>query len=172
MTDYGYNFVQENQLAKMTAAAYNTRVNAVWENDGLSLSAQAKSTDIPLYDEAYQNAVGVKVIFADDVVVDEFNVDASVSYKKDNCIFVSLDKGARISKNGENNDMNLTSVNLPAKIRKNENGATVKFLDGGMMTAEVKGMAKTTSKGWETTQQDGVTVFHKYGKAETLKIVR
>lgn len=172
MTDYGYNFVQENQLAKMTAAAYNTRVNAVWENDGLSLSAQAKSTDIPLYDEAYQNAVGVKVIFADDVVVDEFNVDASVSYKKDNCIYVSLDKGARISKNGENNDINLTSVNLPAKIRKNEDGATVKFLDGGMMIAEVKGMAKTTSKGWETTQQDGVTVFRKYGKAETLKIVR
>ena len=172
VTDYGYNFVQENQLAKMTAAAYNTRVNAVWENDGLSLSAQAKSTDIPLYDEAYQNAVGVKVIFADDVVVDEFNVDASVSYKKDNCIYVSLDKGARISKNGENNDMNLMSVNLPAKIRKNEDGATVKFLDGGMMTAEVKGNAKTTSKGWETTQQDGVTVFRKYGKAETLNIVR
>lgn len=40
--DYGYNFVQENQLAKMTAAAYNSRVSAKWDNDTLYLSAAAK----------------------------------------------------------------------------------------------------------------------------------
>lgn len=172
VNDYGYNFVQENQLAKMTAAAYNTRVNAKWENDGLSLSAETKETDIPLYDKNYQSSVGVKIIFPSGVTADEFNVEASVYYKKDNCIYVSLDKGAAISKNGESSDINLTSVNLPAKITKNDGGATVKFLDGGMMTVEVNGMVKTTSSGWETTHQDGVTLFRKYGKAETLKIVK
>ena len=46
------------------------------------LSAAAKSEDIPLYDKNYQNSTGVKVIFADGVTVDEFNIDASVAYKK------------------------------------------------------------------------------------------
>ena len=58
--DYGYNFVQENQLAKMTAAAYNSRVSAKWDNDTLYLSAAAKNEDIPLYDKNYQNSTGVK----------------------------------------------------------------------------------------------------------------
>lgn len=40
--DYGYNFVQENQLAKMTAAAYNSRVSAKWDNDTLYLSGGGK----------------------------------------------------------------------------------------------------------------------------------
>lgn len=170
--DYGYNFVQENQLAKMTAAAYNSRVSAKWDNDTLYLSAAAKNEDIPLYDKNYQNSTGVKVIFADGVTVDEFNIDASVAYKKDNCIYTSLDKGVKISKNGENKDINITSVNVPAKISKNDNGATIKFCDGGMMTVEVAGNARTTSKGWETTQQEGKTLFRKYGKAETLKITK
>lgn len=170
VNDFGYNFVQENQLAKMVAAAYNTNVKAKWENDTLYLSAEAKTTDIPLYDKNYQNAVGVKVILADNVMADGFNVDASVSYKKDNCIYVSLDKGAKISKNGENSDINIMAVNVPADISKNKDGATIKFRDGGMMTAEVKGSAKTESDGWQTTQQDGVTIFRKYGKAETLQI--
>ena len=170
--DYGYNFVQENQLAKMTAAAYNSRVSAKWDNDTLYLSAAAKNEDIPLYDKNYQNSTGVKVIFADGVTVDEFNIDASVAYKKDNCIYTSLDKGVKISKNGENKDINITSVNVPAKISKNDKGATIKFCDGGMMTVEVAGNARTTSKGWETTQQEGKTLFRKYGKAETLKITK
>ena len=170
--DYGYNFVQENQLAKMTAAAYNSRVSAKWDNDTLYLSAAAKNEDIPLYDKNYQNSTGVKVIFADGVTVDEFNIDASVAYKKDNCVYASLDKGVKISKNGENKDINITSVNVPAKISKNDKGATIKFCDGGMMTVEVAGNARTTSKGWETTQQEGKTLFRKYGKAETLKITK
>ena len=136
------------------------------------LSAAAKSEDIPLYDKNYQNSTGVKVIFADGVTVDEFNIDASVAYKKDNCIYTSLDKGVKISKNGENKDINITSVNVPAKISKNDKGATIKFYDGGMMTVEVAGNARTTSKGWETTQQEGKTLFRKYGKAETLKITK
>ena len=172
VNDYGYNFVMENQLAKMTAAALNTQVKAEWENDTLTLSASAKSKDIPMYDKAYQNSTGVKIIFADGVLAEEFNVDASVSYKKNNCIYASLDRGVRISKSGGNNDINIMSVNIPAKISKDSGSAAVKFLDGGMMTAIVNGTAKTTSDGWEVTQQDGKTLFRKYGKADTLKIVR
>ena len=149
----------------MTAAAYNSRVSAKWDNDTLYLSAAARSEDIPLYDKNYQNSTGVKVIFADGVTVDEFNIDASVAYKKDNCIYASLDKGVKISKNGENKDINITSVNVPAKISKNDKGATIKFCDGGMMTVEVAGNARTT-------QQEGKTLFRKYGKAETLKITK
>ena len=102
--DYGYNFVQENQLAKMTAAAYNSRS----VQSGimiLCICRRRKNEDIPLYDKNYQNSTGVKVIFADGVTVDEFNIDASVAYKKDNCIYTSLDKGVKISKNGENKDI-------------------------------------------------------------------
>jgi hypothetical protein len=169
---YGYNFVQENQLAKMTAAALNTIVDAKWDNDALYLQARAKSTKLPLYDKDYQNSVGVKIIFANGVSADEFNVNASVSYKKDNCIYASLDKGAVISKKGENTDFSLTAVNLPADISGTKDGATVKFLDGGMMTATVNGMAKTPSGGWEVTQQNGKTIFRKYGKKSTLKIIK
>ena len=172
VNDYKYIFAEESQLDKMTAAADNTHVDAVWENNGLSLSASVKEKDIPLYNEKYQKAVGVKVTFAEGVAVDEFNVDASVYYKKDNCIYVSLDKGAHISKTGENNDINITSVNLPAKIKKDKNGAKIRFLDGGLMTVSVKGQTKTTSKGWDTSYQDGITVFRKYGNAETIEIVR
>lgn len=131
--DYGYNFVQENQLAKMTAAAYNSRVSAKWDNDTLYLSAAAKNEDIPLYDKNYQNSTGVKVIFADGVTVDEFNIDASVAYKKDNCVYASLDKGVKISKNGENKDIISTSVNgYLQKFQRRRRVATIKFCDGGM----------------------------------------
>ncbi len=172
VNDCGYSFVEENQLAKLVAAAYNTRVNAVWEDNGLSLTASEKRNDIPLYDENYQKAVGVKVTLADGVAADEFNVDADVYYKKNNCIYTSLSGGARISKMGDNNDINITSVNLPASILRDKDGASVKFLDGGMMCVSVKGAAKTSSKGWTTTRQNDVTVFRKYGKADTIKIER
>lgn len=172
VSDYDYNFVEENQLAKMAAAALNTHVNAKWENDTLYLTAEARDKDIPLYDEDYQNSAGVKVIFADGVLAEEFAVDASVSYIKDNCMYVSLDKGARISKNTESNGLNITAVNVPAKIQKDKNSAVIDFKAGGMMTATVKGSAKTASEGWEVTQQNGMTTFRKYGKAEKLKIKR
>ena len=66
----------------MTAAAYNSRVSAKWDNDTLYLSAAAKNEDIPLYDKNYQNSTGVKVIFADGVTVDEFNIDAVLHIRK------------------------------------------------------------------------------------------
>lgn len=170
--DYGYSFAEAGQLLKMKAAAENTFVNAKWENDGLSLSAVCRDKEGSLYDRKYQRSVGVKIIFADGVFADEFGVDASVYYKRDNCIYVSLDGGARVSKQGEYKKLNITGVNMPAWIVNTGNSAVIRFLDGGLMSVTVKGNVRTTSKGWETTIQDGTTVFKKYGDAQTLKIER
>lgn len=170
--DWDYNFVQENQLAKMTAAAFNTHVSAGKNGDTISFYAAEKTNNLPLYDKNYQRAAGVKVILGEGESAEEYNVNASVYYKKNNCIFMSLCGGASISKSGASDDIHIMKVNVPAKISKNNKGASIKFLEGGMMTAEVDGAAKTESDGWETTQQDGSTVFRKYGKADTLKIIR
>lgn len=170
--DYGYNFVMENQLAKMTAAAFNAHVTAKREGETLTLSSKAKRKDIPLYDKAYQKAAGVKVIFADGVSAEEFNVEASVSYIRNNCVYASLDKEIKISKADKKDGISIISVNIPAKISKSGKSASVKFLDGGMMTVVVEGTAKTNSDGWEVTQQNGNTLFRKYGKAGTLKITK
>lgn len=170
VNDYGYNFAQENQLAKMTAASLNCKVTAKKDENGLHLSQTVKSKDIPLYDEKYQNAVGVKIVFANNADVEKVTADANVSYVKDGCLYVSLDKDVTVSEVGASDGIKLTSVNLPSKISKTKDGAKIKFLDGGMMTVETEGMAKTKSKGWEVTQQDGKTVFKKYGKPTVLKI--
>lgn len=170
--NWDYNFVQENQLAKMTAAAFNTRVSGGKNGDTISFTAAEKRRDIPLYDKNYQRAAGVKIILGEGESAEEYNVNADVYYKKNNCIFMSLYGGASISKSGAGEDIHIMKVNVPAKISKNSEGATIKFLEGGMMTAEVSGAAKTSSKGWEAVQQDGRTVFRKYGKAETLKIIK
>lgn len=170
--DYGYNFVQENQLAKMSAAALNTHVNAKWDNDTLYLSASARDTSVLLYDENYRNAVGVRVILPDGVIADNFNTDANVSYKKDNDIYVSLDKDVQISKNIDKNPINILSVNLPSEIKIDAREATVKFKDGAMMEVTVSGTMSADGGGWETTRRNGITTFRKYGAAETLKIVK
>ena len=172
LNDYNYNTVLLEQIAKSTAAAYNTFINAKWEDDSLKLCADVKSEGIPLYNSDYQNSVGVKIILADNISVDNFNVDANVYYKYDNEIYVSLDKNVQISKLIENENINITSVNLPAKISINKDSVAVKFLEGGMMAVQVQGLVKTTSDGWDVTQQNNVTTFRKYGNAETLKIVK
>lgn len=166
----GYIFMQENQLVKAAAAAYGTGVQAKWEGNSLKLSAYTKSSEGRLYDENYRNVVGVKVIFPDGFSADKFNVNANVSYVKNNCIYVSLDKPAELSLDGVSDKMNITSVNLPAKITREDDGAVIEFLDGGMMEVSVAGRAETESDGWDTISQDGVTTFRKYGKADTLEI--
>lgn len=168
--DYGYSFVQENQLAKMTAAAFNTKVSTSGTADNLTLKASSKNDKLPLYDKRYQRSAGVKIILAEGNLAEEYNVDANVWYKKDNCIYVSLDRDTKISKSGTGNNLHIMNVNIPAQISADKTSANVKFLDGGMMTVTVDGMVKTTSKGWDITQQDGKTTFRKYGKKDTLKI--
>ena len=172
VTDYGYNFVMENQLVKMAAASMNNHVRAKRTEDGLLLCASPRSVDMPLYDENYQSCCGVRIIFADDINADAYSVRASVSYTRDNMIYASLDRGIKISASGEEKGLKIVSVNLPAKISKSDTSAVVRFADGGMMNAAVVGDARTSSAGWQTSHENGLTVFRKYGKADILKIER
>ncbi|MCH5185821.1 MAG: VCBS repeat-containing protein [Oscillospiraceae bacterium] len=166
----GYIFMQENQLAKATVAAYNTTVKAKWEGNSLKLDANTRNEDIPLYDKNYQNSVGVKVVFPTGVSAETFDVKASVSYVKNNCVYVSLDKPAELSLDEISNGIKLVSLNLPAKIVTNNDSARIDFLDEGMMEVSVAGNAQTASEGWDTISQNGITTFRKYGKADKLKI--
>ncbi len=172
VNDFSYSFAREDQLVKMTAAALNTVVYAKRTDNTITLSRSEKDAGGPLCDKRYQNSTGVKIILSDEDMAEEYSVDANVYYKKDGCIFLSLDKSASISKDGMNSGMHIIQVNLPAKISKTGNGAKVKFADDGVMTVTVDGMATTASRGWDITQQDGTTTFRKYGKAQTLKIVK
>ena len=169
---YGYTFVGEDELAKMSAAALNTRVTAGRKDNTIYITARARDKKHPLYDKNYQNAVGVKVIFDNNIAADEYKTDADVTSVRDNCLYVSLNRTARISKTIDEGNINITSVNLPATIHRFGSSATIGFKSGGMMTVTVKGNAKTTSQGWETITQDGKTTFRKYGAADVLRISR
>lgn len=172
VSTYGYNFVNEEELAKMSAAALNTRVTAGRKDNTIYITARSREKEQPLYDKNYQNSVGVKVIFDNNIAADDYKTDADVTSVRDNCLYVSLNRTVRISKNIEDNNMKITSVNLPANIHRYGQSATIGFKDGGLMTATVEGTAQTTSAGWQTITQDGKTTFRKYGKADVLRISR
>ena len=169
---YGYTFAGEDELAKMSAAALNTRVKAGRKDNTIFITARPRDNKQPLYDKNYQNSVGVKVIFDNNISAEDYKTDADVTSVRDNCLYVSLNRTARVSKNIDDNNIKITSVNLPANIHRYGQSATIGFKAGGMMTATVEGNAKTTSQGWETITQDGKTTFRKYGKAEALRITR
>lgn len=170
---HGYTFVGEDQLAKAAAAAYNTHVAAKWEGGELKIQAKEASFIKPLlYNENYQKSVGVKVIFSDSTYDDSFRADANVWSKKNNAFYVSLDSPATLTLGDLPYSIHIVSVNIPAKITKEENTAEIKFLEGGMMQVKVEGVARTENDGWETVKSGGFTVFIKYGKAETLKIIQ
>lgn len=170
---YDYSFVGEDQMAKAVAAAYNTHVDAKWESGELKIQAKEASFIKPLlYDENYQNSVGVKVIFSDSTYVDSFKADANVWYRRDNAIYVSLDRTATLTIGDMPYSIHIISVNIPAKIKKESNKAEIKFLEGGMMQVKVEGVATTECEGWETEKTGDTTVFTKYGQAETLEIIQ
>lgn len=171
--DNDYTFVGEDQIAKAVAAAYNTHVEAKWENGRLKIQAKEASFIKPLlYDENYQKSVGVKVIFSDMTNDKSFSTDANVWNKKNNAFYVSLDKPATITLDNLPYSIHITSVNIPAEITKESTSASITFLEGGMMQVKVEGVARTSCEGWETTKKGDITTFTKYGKAETLEITQ
>jgi hypothetical protein len=170
---YNYSFVGEDQMAKAVAAAYNTHVDAKWESGELKIQAKEASFIKPLlYNKNYQSSVGVKIIFSDSTYVDNFKADANVWYKQNDAFYVSLDRPATLTIGDMPYSIHITSVNIPAKIQKNSNKAKIEFLEGGMMQVKVEGVATTSCDGWETEKDGDITVFTKYGKAETLEITQ
>lgn len=170
---HDYTFVGEDQMAKAVAAAYNTHVAAKWENGELKIQAKEASFIKPLlYNENYQNSVGVKVIFSESTNDNSFRADANVWDKRENAFYVSLDRPATITLADLPYSIHIKSVNIPAKITKESNTAKIEFLEGGMMQVKVEGVARTECEGWEITKKDDMTVFTKYGKAETLEITQ
>lgn len=168
---YGYSFVREDQLAKAVTAAYNSDIKIDCDDGKIKISASTRDTGRRLYDEDYAKSVGVKLIFADDKTAAEYCTDASVYKRRDNAIYIGLDKTVTLEK-GKSDGLNVEEINIPAEIRLKKDSAEIEFKSGGMMYVKVAGEAKTTSKGWRTVKSKDGTTFIKFGDAEKLKIKR
>lgn len=166
---YGYNFVREDQLMAASAAAYNLEVAVQQQGNSLHLTALEQSQSGDLYDALAQNAMGVEVEFAENIDASSYETDAQVWYREGNSLYLSLAQPVTVSRQVEDTSC-LRQVNLPAEIRLVDNGADVKFLADGMLQVVAYGQAQTSSVGWTVTEQNGNTVFTKYGSADTLLI--
>lgn len=171
VTKYNYCFAAEDQLVKAAAASYNTIVDASKSSDGtITLTAKTRSKDIPLYDKKYQSCVGARVIFPDNKA---YASDANVWSKKNNSVYVSLDKTVKIYPSSKSSvASNITAVNVPAKITSGNGKVKIAFKENGMMEARVNGRAFTASPDWQTIYENGITRFIKYGKADSLVFER
>lgn len=167
---HGYNFVREDQLAKSVAAASNAAVDVSVQDGVITLTPGAVSTDFSLYDATYQSAAGVKLTLSAEIDADTLQTDANVWRRDGQSFYLALDKAVTLSADLPAADTHLTRVNLPAKIELQDGGASVTFLDDGMMQLAVSGAAQTTSEGWTVSQNGDETVFTKFGAADSIAI--
>ncbi len=164
----GYNFMREDQLMMASAAARNLDVLVEQEGGALTITAGERSQSCTLYNETVQAAAGLEIQFAEGIDGSAYTTDAKVWYRKGNSLFLSL-SGGKVTVSAEpRNASILRQVNLPADITITENGAEVTFLSGGMEQVVTHGKAQTNSVGWTVTEQNGNTVFTKYGGGDTL----
>lgn len=174
--DYDYNFVTEKQYAKAVAASYNTDVSVTIENMGkkeqkIILAPKIKNRAIPLYDENYQKAVGAKMVLGEKYRGKKLSTTSPVWYQKDDVLYMGVGEEVTISR--ENSEkFHLNRSNLPVELVHTENGAEIRFRDGGMMQAEVAGNATTGDEGWIITKSKNgdATIFTKFGEAGILNI--
>jgi hypothetical protein len=183
-----YNFTREDQMAKAIAAAYNIGASAEIERDAaaasddggagsvsLRLTPYAHRNDFPLYSDEYQASCGVKIVLGEKLSGLRFKTDADVWYEGDDGLYVSLNRETTVSLSAREDDgadeaPHLVSVNIAAAIRASDDGASVYFLDDGMMQARVAGKATSDSEGFDARTEDGYTVFTKYGARDRLDI--
>lgn len=173
-----YNFVMENQMMQATAAEYNLSLKVAGTNPSVSskmnilLDAESISDDFPLYNADYQNCTGVRINFSDAVDINTVSTDADVWYTRGNSLYLGLNKAVCVyTVDGtEKEAVHVERINIPAKVASTNTGATIKFLDDGMMQVVVSGLATTKDAGWTITDQNAKTVFTKYGEAETLTL--
>ena len=169
MDTYGYTCIREDQLACASAAALNTAVSAAvdGETGALRLSASTLRTDLDLYDENYQNSVGVKLTFGEGHSAGDYTTDASVWRQEGNSLYLSLDKDTTVWK-GQREGTYLRQVNLPANLTWEGDTLTVAFATGGLMEVQVEGSVSTPSEGWTITRDGEKTTLTKRGDPDTL----
>ena len=164
---YGYNFLREDQMMYASAAAFNLEVTVERTADGFTVTPSARSESGSLYNAVYQNACGIRIEFAERCG-DGFSTDAKVWKRSARGLTVGLDGTVRITRSTDGDPSHLERVNLPAEI--SDDGTCITFLDDGMMQVAVRGEATTTQSDWTVTSYDGLTVFTKFGDADTLRI--
>lgn len=168
---YDYVFVTEKQMAMAVSAAYNTQISARVNGSDIIVTGTVRDKNRGLYNEAYTNSVGVRIVFANDVNGDSYVPDSAVWTRGENCIYTSLGDGITLKNNMINDNIHIKQVNIPADISVGR-GANVKFKDSGLMYVRVEGEADTPSPDWTVIKRNGDTIFMKFGKAQTLKIER
>lgn len=166
---HGYTCITEDQLACASAAALNTAVTASMdgESGAIRLSASTLRTDLALYDESYQNSVGVKLTFGEGHSASDYATDATVWRQEGNSLYLSLDKDTTVWK-GQREGTYLRQVNLPASLTWEEDTLTVDFAEGGLMEVQVEGSVSTPSEGWTMTREGERATLTKRGDADTL----
>lgn len=169
---HGYNFTSEDQLMTATAASYNlfAQVHGNLE-EGMAITPATISDSFALYDAAYQASSGIKVVMSKDIGAEDLTIDADVWRQDGSTIYLGLNRSVSIRPGAASGGTHLERVNIAAEVSSDANGATVRFLDGGMLQAVVSGPASAKDDGWIITERDGKTIFTKYGGADTLRIV-
>lgn len=170
---FSYNFVKEDQMMYSIAAAYNLEVDVTACSGGFTISPGFCENDFGLYNEAAQSACGVRLTFAQALHLDAA-VDADVWKQDGGSYLIGLNKPVSVYVDTEepadiSGDGHIMQVNIPAEIIVTEEGASLSFLDGGMMQVVVSGAARTEDPGWIVTERNGNTVFTKFGDAGSLE---
>ena len=173
-----YNFVKEDQLMKAAAAAYNSRILTVPGEDGwISLSSRETKKGFDLYDKNYQDCVGVRIDFAENVDVSQVRVDADIwrydPEKQD--LYVGLKGGARVdlgeaaSEEGvliTENVPHITGINTPAEVSVKDGTYKIRFREDGMMQFMVSGTVSEVPEGWKAVPVGDLTRLTRFGEAD------
>lgn len=173
---FGYNFAEEDQMMAATAAAYHLDANvsgsgfSVDQPIDITITPKADETDYALWDEDYQNASGLKIAFSENVDTSQLGIDADVWRLDGHTLYLGLNRSVSVVSGGAAAEHHIERVNIAAKIEATGSGATVTFLDDGMMQVVVAGKAHTKNAGWDVMEKDGHTVFTKYGSADVLQL--
>jgi len=169
---HGYNFNREDQLIQAAACALHQQVRVKDDQNGITISTFSRATDFPLYDEDVNTSLGVRVVFSENIDIEQIRVDADVWYWDDQTLVLGLNRPVSISKgSAQPVEPHLRRVNMAADIKRTETGAVVQFLSGGMMEVSVAGDATTDSPDWQIIKRDHETIFVKYGSQESLNLI-
>lgn len=169
---YGYNFNREDQLIQAAACALRQQIRVESSQNGITVSCLQPATSFSLYDEAVNRSLGVRVVFAENVDIDQIGVDADIWYWDGQALVLGLNRPAALSiEPAQTAAPHLRRINMAADITMTETGATIQFLSGGMMEVSVAGTAATDSPDWKVIQRDNETIFIKYGSQEQLNLI-